>query len=211
MGTTEIMKVLSERSTEINHLSESENKEILLLLLNLVERLSSENEQLRHENQSFRDEINRLKGEDGKPKIRRQKPKDGDISSEKQRKSRDTPKERKPKTNRQAILIDRSQVCEIDKSLLPQDAVFKGYQPVVVQDLVIQSDNIKFEKEWYYSASLKKTFLAPLPPGYSGEFGPGIKTLIHTLKGVCLMSEPKILELLQGMKFPFRPLRFPVF
>jgi len=39
-------------------------------LINLVEKLSSENRQLRKENQHLRDENNRLKGEQGKPDIK---------------------------------------------------------------------------------------------------------------------------------------------
>jgi hypothetical protein len=34
---------------------------------------------------------------------------------------------------------------------LPPDTTFKGYQSVVVQDIIIMADNIKFRKEVYYS------------------------------------------------------------
>lgn len=43
-------------------------------LLNLVEELTQENRQLRVQVQHLRDEINRLKGEQGKPDIKPDKP-----------------------------------------------------------------------------------------------------------------------------------------
>ena len=41
--------------------------------------------------------------------------------------------------------------------------------------------NIGVKLAVYYSPSLRKTFIANLPDGYSGEFGPGIRSLIITL------------------------------
>ena len=55
---------------------------ILNRLLNLVERLAGENAALESERQELRDEINRLKGEQGKPDIKSNKKTGGDISSE---------------------------------------------------------------------------------------------------------------------------------
>ncbi|MFZ4700136.1 MAG: hypothetical protein ACOYMG_08780 [Candidatus Methylumidiphilus sp.] len=50
-------------------------------MLNLVERLTGGNTSLESERQELRDEINRLKGEQGKPDIKADKKKAGDISS----------------------------------------------------------------------------------------------------------------------------------
>jgi hypothetical protein len=63
-----------------------------------------------------------------------------------------------------------------------------------VQDLKIEPQNTRFLKEAYYSPSLKKTFVAELPPGYDGEFGPGIRSEAIFLKWVCGTSEPNTLE-----------------
>ena len=48
-------------------------REGYIILLNLVEELKSENGRLCAENQRLRDEINRLKGEQGKPTIKGKK------------------------------------------------------------------------------------------------------------------------------------------
>jgi hypothetical protein len=67
-------------------------------------------------------------------------------------------------------------VLQLDRATLPLDAQFKGYEDVVVQELLIRTDNVKFRKEKYYAASTGKTYLAPLPQGYDGEFGPNLKS-----------------------------------
>ncbi len=73
------------------------------VLLNLVERLSEENEKLKIETQRLRDENNRLKGEQGKPNIRGNKGggKGKDVSSEKERKEQIGKKEKKSKKKAQ--------------------------------------------------------------------------------------------------------------
>ena len=165
-------------------------------LLNLVERLSAENVALREDVQRLKDEINRLKGEQGKPDIKPNK-NSGDISSEKERRSREPDDRKKRGTKLDKITVHRTAVCPVDKDKLPADAVFKGYQPVIVQDLEIVPANTEFRKEMYYSPSQHKTYIGDLPVGYDGEFGPGIRSLTISLKHVCNMSEPKILEFFQ--------------
>ena len=160
-------------------------------LLNLVETLKQENQELRAEVQRLRDEINRLKGEQGKPEIKADKPKD--HSSEKER--------RKPKgwhkgNKIDRIVIHREQKLFVDKSELPEDAQFKGYEETVVQDIRLTTDNVCFVKEKYYSPSQRRTYIAPLPAGYEGEFGPGVRALVLTLYYASGMTEPKIEEFL---------------
>ena len=62
-------------------------KQAMTALLNLVERQATEIATLRKQNQELRDEINRLKGEQGKPDIKPNH-KAGNISSEEERRSR---------------------------------------------------------------------------------------------------------------------------
>ena len=97
------------------------------------------------------------------------------------------------------ISIDREEVRKLDRATLPADAEFKGYEDVVVQDLVFRTDNVKFRKEKYYSPTTGKTYLAPLPEGYGGEFGPGLKSLCILFSYLCNMTEPKIADLFDNM------------
>jgi hypothetical protein len=176
-------------------------RQAMVLLLNLVEELLAENRALREENQHLRDEINRLKGEQGKPDIRANKSKaspsaSSNYSSEQERHK---PKKRSKRKKQETIRIDREQVARVDATTLPDDVQFKGYEDVVVQDVILRTDNVLFHKEKYYSPSEHRSYLAALPPGYEGEFGPGIKSLVIVLYHAVQASEPKILELLRSV------------
>jgi regulator of replication initiation timing len=166
-------------------------------LLNLIETLNQEILELKRQNQELRDENNRLKGEQGKPKIKPNKKNPSQTSSEKERKK---PKKRKKRKKKDRIKKHKNQICQIDKSLLPKDAQFKGYDRVVVQDIKFEAHNTLFMKEKYYSPSLRKSYLASLPPGYEGEFGPVIKALSLKLYFDSNMTQPKILDLFTDAK-----------
>jgi hypothetical protein len=167
-------------------------------LLNLVEAVSTDLRNAQAEIQRLRDEINRLKGEQGKPKIKANTPKppSQDYSSEKERRK---PKSRQKQAKKDKLEIHREQTLTLDKASLPPDAEFKGYEDVVVQDVLFRADNVCFHKEKYWAPSVGQTFLAPLPHGYEGEFGPGLKALTVTLYFGGGMSERKILGLYKDM------------
>lgn len=163
------------------------------LLLNMIEELKQENQRMREEIQQQRDEINRLKGEQGRPEIKGNKP-ESHHSSEKERQKAKTWQ----KSSKQANLrIDREEKLSVDPNRLPADAEFKGYEAVIVQDIRIHSDNIRFLKESYYSASEQKSYLAELPAGYQGQFGPGLRALLLSCYFAYGMTEPKISEFMR--------------
>jgi len=197
MKVPDIKAVFEKLNIDVNSLGDENIRQAIMLLYNLVEDLSSTIRELQEENQRLRDENNRLKGEQPKPNIRPGKGggrEQGNISSEAERKDADKPS-RKPRGSKIGkIKIDRIEVCPVDRSILPEDAEFKGYDPVVVQDLKIETDNVEFRKEVFYSESQKKSYRGQLPAGYEGEFGPNVKALTIILKYVCNTSEPKILE-----------------
>jgi hypothetical protein len=66
-----------------------------------------------------------------------------------------------------------------------------------MQDVAFRTENIQFRKEKYYSPSQKRTYLATLPTGYSGQFGPGVRAWVLALYYADGMSEPKILDFLR--------------
>jgi len=167
------------------------------ILLNLFEILIDKCTQQAETIQKLKDEINRLKGEQPKPKPRPDS-KGKDHSSEKDRKERQPKKKKKKRTPKEGtIKADRTVVCVLDKKDLPEDVVHKGHTAIIIQDIKVSTDNVKFERETYYSPSLNKTFMADLPAGYDGEFGPGIKTLVLSLYHNSNMTQPAILDFLQ--------------
>ena len=195
MTKANIQIKLEDLGIDLASMPEGGMKEALVQLFNLVEELSSTIRELQEENQKLRDEINRLKGEQGKPNIKASIRKESnDFSSEKERKSEIDRKrgKREPKLNK--ITITKTVKCEVAAEVLPADAEFKGYESVIVQDLKIEAENIEFQRDIYYSASCKKTFTGKVPLGYEGGYGPSVKSLAIIMKYACNVSENKILE-----------------
>jgi hypothetical protein len=183
---------------DLNSIADDRARELVRQLLNLLEDVMADLRVAQAENQRLRDEINRLKGEQGRPPIKSNQPQppSTDHSSEQER--------RKPKgwskgRKIDRISIDREQVVQVDPDCLPPDAQFKGYEEVVVQDVVFRTDNVLFHKEKFYSPSQHQTYLASLPQGYHGQFGPGIKSLALVFYYGAQMSEPKVAELLRSV------------
>ena len=148
---------------------------------------------------TLQDIINQQKGENGRPKISKKEKK-----SSKQVKDYSTlditKDENKPRLGRQKrkeeIIIHDTFVQKVNKSILPHDAVFKGLVETTHQDIKISLYNVKLLCEKWWSPSESRTYIAERPPGYKGEFGPGLKALIIGLKAIGNMSEPKIHSLI---------------
>lgn len=190
----DIKKAIKGITLDAETIKDAYLKSVFSQLLSIIEAQAGKNKQLKEDNQTLRDELNRLNGEQDKPKIRKQTRSNQDFSSENERKeSNGNSKGKKKKSKKRgAIKVDRVETCTVDKDQLPSDAVFKGRKCVVVQDIVIHTDNIEFKKEVYCSPSLKKTFVAPLPDGYHGEFGPTLKALALTLHHDSQMAESSL-------------------
>ena len=180
-------------SIELETISDPGARAAIRGLLDVVEQVLAENQALRAENQRLKDEIARLKGEQARPRFRPKGPAAGgtDYSSEQER-HEPTPHQKGTKLDR--IRIDRTERLTVDRATLPADAVPKGIETVTVQDLVLRTDTVLFEREVWYSPSLKRSYRAELPAGYAGEFGPGIKALALALTYAANVSEGKLLE-----------------
>lgn len=180
---------------DINNIRDMKDAlECIQMLLNLVESLNQEKLELKKQLQQSKDEVNLLKGEQPKPNIKPNKNRSQSTnhSSENERKR---PKKRKKSSKVDRIITHETRICPVQNSILPPDAIFKGHERVTVQDIKFEAHNILFLKEKYYSPSQNKTFLAPLPTGYEGEFGPNIKTMSIKLYFDSNMTQPKILDL----------------
>ena len=183
-------------AVNLEKITDAETRASVQRLLNLVEELAARVKDLQADNQRLRDEINRLKGEQGKPEIRPQATVVAtDHSSERERRE---PKPRVKRSKKALLRIDREVTLPVDRATLPADAVFKGYAPVVVQDVVFRIETTRFRKEIWYSASEQKTYRAPLPAGYQGQFGPELKAFVLAVNTIGLMSEAAILGLLRS-------------
>ena len=197
----DILKTLQQLHIDFDSVPDTEVQDKIMLLINIVEQLAQENQELKETVRLLNDEINRLKGEQGRPTIRSKK-QAADISSEPERKKK-SPK--RPKRKKRDLVVHQEKICPVDKETLPDDAVPKGHDPIVVQDIIIRANNTLFQREVYYSASENRRIVGALPTEYQGGFGPGIKTLILCLYNDSNMSQPKIHSLLQTVGVQISP------
>jgi len=178
---------------DLTGIEDERARAIIRLLLNVVEDLRGELKKAHQEIAYLRERLRlRPGGEPGDKSSSPQQPR----SSEEERKE---PKERTKRAKLSEIKIDREEKLEVDRAKLPPDAQDKGYEAVVVQEVRIVTDNVRFLRKKYYSASMGKTYLAPLPDGYCGEYGPNVRTLCVMFSHLCHMTEPKIGEWFANM------------
>jgi len=210
------LNVIGQETAQIDS---SVMQSIVKKLLNIIERLAGENGDLKNKLQELHDEIARLKGEQGKPDIKAKKKKDGDLSSEAERREAEANannetvvdagenKKRRREAKLPKIKIDCEQICPLDKDGLPDDLIFKGYEELVIQDLIIITNNTKYRREVFYSPSQNKSYRGQLPDDVrgQGEYGPGIRALIPILKSEGNLSEKRILGFFQNFGIEVSP------
>jgi len=174
---------------DLTQIEDEKMRQLVGSLLNIIEDLSANVSRLQEDNQRLRDEVNHLKGEQGKPDI---KPPKKPLTNHSSETERHQPRKHRKKKKRAEIKIDREEVLEVDQTILPPDADFKGYHEIVVQEIALRTDNILFRKEKFHSPSEGKIYLAPMPAGYIGTFGPNLRAQVLILHYACQMTEAKI-------------------
>jgi hypothetical protein len=185
------------QNVDLASIQDERARECIRLLLNLIESLSADLRKARAEIQYLKQRGGKSEG--GKPDPTQETSSTAARSSEKQRAEPSEARQTSKGSKLDRIRIDREEVLKLERTALPADAEFKGYEEVVVQELRIHTDNVKFRKEKYYAASTGKTYLAPLPEGYIGEYGPNLKSLCLLFSHLCNMTEPKIADLLGNL------------
>lgn len=196
---------MDERIKHINpkKLNLSSLREVVILLLNMIEEYFQKVADYKKENQELKDEINRLKKEQGKPIFKAGKKTEESTEEGEAEKPKDGTKKRK-RNNKKGrknpnIPIDKVELCELEKSDLPADAVFKYYDPVIQQDVDLVRNNVLYKVAVYYSPSLRKTFRGKLPEAYVGEFGLGIRSITQLLHQFCDTTQGRLEALYKSL------------
>jgi hypothetical protein len=154
------------------------------VVLGVIEMLYATVVELKEKVQTLEDEINRLKGEKGKPDIKPNK----NINTKPKMEKGDTSKKWIKKAK--IVKVDRTEIIPVDKTILPNDAVFKGYSDKVIQNIIITTDNVLYRREIFYSESENTTYTATLPSSLKNtSFAPEIKAQILKLYFECRMTE----------------------
>lgn len=152
--------------------------------------------QQQEEIQALKDEVQRLKGLKGKPKIepsRLEAEANQEENSEGETDPRTSQRKKRKKRKKTAQLtIHHDEVVKAEA--VPAGAVFKGYQDYVVQDLLIRPDNTRYRLEQWQTAD-GSYVIAPVPEAVRGRhYGPTLISYILHQYHHQHVTQPLLLE-----------------
>ncbi len=154
---------MAESTHEITGLGLEELKALLVQAL-------EENVRLKAENVELREEIARLKGLKGRPKLR-------PSGMEKAAETAGAGCKRKGRRGAKRGMLGINETRILKPDSMPDGARFKGYEDFIVQDIVIMPWTIRYRRERWLLPS-GETVLAALPQGIAGHFGANLKRFV---------------------------------
>lgn len=159
-------------------------------LLIRVDELTNGLVLLKEENQQLKDEIAYLKGQKPRPKIP-PSALEGSKSKDKEKKTR-LSRGKHPRKKKK-ILLEIHQEQVIQPTLIPDGAIFKGYKPYDVQDIISKPNNTRFLiARWQLPDG--RYVSGELPPGIHGHYGPELIAYILNDYYACRITEPLLLD-----------------
>jgi hypothetical protein len=167
---------------DIDALSVDELKELVLWL--------AERDAVREAEMAvLREEIARLKGLKGRPKIR---PSGMEPATDRQRAGGTGDKRRRGGAKR---VVSEERVITMSP---PPGSRFKGYESYVVEDLVVRAATIRYRRQRWRTAA-GETIVAPLPPGVRGHVGAELHRYVLALYHQGRMTVAGLLAHLDGL------------
>jgi hypothetical protein len=149
---------------------------------------------LQVENQALRDEVARLKGLPPRPPLRpsgMEKATGG--SSGVGPGGKRSRRRRGAKRDREAVTAE-----VVVKAAPPPGSRFKGYQDILVRELILRAEVVRYRRERWVTPS-GETVLAPLPAGIVGGFGPGLRRFLLVAHAQGQVTTERLSALLAGI------------
>src|SRR4051794_6487905 len=146
------------------------------------------------ENQALRDEVARLKGLPPRPPLRpsgMEKATGG--SSGVGPGGKRSRRRRGAKRDREAVTAE-----VVVKAAPPPGSRFKGYQDILVRELILRAEVVRYRRERWTTPS-GETVLAPLPAGIVGGFGPGLRRFLLVAHAQGQVTTERLTALLAGI------------
>ncbi len=148
---------------------------------------------LRTENQALRDEVARLKGLPPRPPSRPSGMEQATQPGAADKGAKRSKLPRGVKRDRDAVTAER--VC---KASVPAGWRFKGYEDILVRDLHLSAEVIRYRRERWLLPS-GETVLAALPVGIVGGFGPELRRFVLALPAQGQVTTERLTALLNGI------------
>lgn len=167
---------------DVDDLSVDELKKLVLQLLEEVSALKTENA-------AQAEEIARLKGLTGRPKIRPS----GMERATDAKPGGGTADKRRRGGGKRAVTEER-----VITMAPPPGSRFKGYESYVVEDLVVRPATIRYRRERWRTAA-GETLVAPLPAGVRGHVGAELRRYVLALYHQGRMTVTGLLAHLDGL------------
>lgn len=160
------------------------------------EKVSGALAKLRIEHQAVKDELARLKKLPPRPP---HKPSGMEKATDRPDGEASAPKGERSKRRRGSNLdkLTVTQTIEL-KVEAPAGSRHKGYEEIIVQDLVLNPLVTRYRRERWQTPD-GKTLTAPLDPGIVGGYGPHLHRLVVMLHYQCHVTSEKILALLNSV------------
>ena len=178
---------------ELPDIPADERTPLVESLLAIIRVLQDHSQQLETTVQELRDEIAILKGQKPRPDIKpsrleASRPKPAPAEGSKRPGSAKRPKTSELRIHREVPLHLES---------LPPGASFRGYEPYVVQELIIRSENTRYLRARYHLAD-GGSLLAPFPVGVlpvaGGHFGANLIAYVLDQYHQAQVTEPLLLQ-----------------
>jgi Transposase IS66 family len=177
---------MAESSPDISGLGLDELKALLVQALEEVARLKKENAGLR-------EEIARLKGLKGRPKL---KPSGMEKAVEAASAKGSGKRKGRRGAKRSKLTVSETRIVKPDS--LPEGSRFKGYEDFIVQDLVITPWTIRYRRERWLLPS-GETVVASLPKEAASHFGPNLKRFVLSQYHQGQVTVPRLNALLADL------------
>ena len=156
----------------------------------LLVDLSGEVAALKHLVGEQREEIARLKGLKGRPKIG---PSGMDKGTDPAKRDKLVKRRSRGKVTPRVTVED-----QVITAAIPPGSRFKGHEPFLVQDLVISVRATCYQRERWITPD-GRTILAPLPEGIDGHFGPQLRRFVLMQYHQGQSTLPRILAFLRSV------------
>jgi len=178
---------------ELPELRPEERTPLVEALLAIIRQLLDRVGELEEANQFLRDEIAKLKGLKPRPDIKPSLLEAIRPQSPNQEGSKRPGSAKRPKTAE--LHIHHEQPLHLEAP--PEGAVLRGYEPYVVQELIIKNENTRYLRA-RYDLPGGGSVLAPFPRGVlpveGGHFGANLITYILDQYHQAQVTEPLLLE-----------------